>query len=106
MNLRLALDRALANKEALLVALDRPDVPLHTNSTENEIRIMVTRRKISSGTRSDAGRNARDTFLGLYKTCRKLKISFWQYLGNRLDVQDAPSIAFLPEIIARHAQAP
>ncbi len=101
-----ALDRALANKEALLVALDRPDVPLHTNSTETEIRIMVTRRKISGGTRSDAGRTARDTFLGLNKTCRKLKISFWQYLGDRLDVPDAPSIDFLPEIIARRAQAP
>ncbi len=101
-----ALDRALVNKEALLVALDRPDVPLHTNTTENDFRAMVTRRKISSGTRSDAGRHARDTFLGLYKTCRKLGISFWQYLGDRLNVPEAPSIPFLPEIIARRAQAP
>ncbi len=101
-----ALERTLAKKEALLVALDRPDVPLHTNATETEIRAMVTRRKISGGTRSDAGRDARDTFIGLYKTCRKLDVSFWQYLGDRLEAPDAPSIDRLSEIIARRAQPP
>ena len=67
------LDRLLArlhaNKDALLVALERPDIPLHTNRSENDIRCQVTKRKISGGTRSDAGRDARDAFLGLMKTC-------------------------------------
>ncbi len=44
----------------------------------------VTRRKISGGTRSEAGRRARDTFVGLKKTCRKLGISFWHFLISRL----------------------
>ena len=101
------LDRLLArlhaNKDALLVALERPDIPLHTNRSENDIRCQVTKRKISGGTRSDAGRDARDAFLGLMKTCDKLGVSFWDYLGSRLMVADAPIIPALPNVIRQRA---
>jgi hypothetical protein len=40
--------------------LDRPEIPLHTNGAENDVRWQVTRRKLSDGTRSDAGRDCRD----------------------------------------------
>jgi hypothetical protein len=76
--------RLHANKAELLMALDRPEIPLHTNSAENAIRCQVTKRKISGGTRSDLGRNCRDAFLGLAKTCARLGIAFWEYLGARL----------------------
>ncbi|MER8760580.1 transposase [Mesorhizobium sp. M0976] len=56
--------------------LERPDIPLHTNGSENDIRSVVTRRKISSGSHSDQGRAARDAVLGMMKTRRKLGISF------------------------------
>ena len=82
------LDRLLArlhaNKAELLRVLDRPEIPLHTNGSENDIRCYVTRRKVSAGTRSDVGRDSRDAFLGLTKTCDKLGIPFWDYLGSRL----------------------
>jgi hypothetical protein len=97
------LDRLLArlhaNKNELLVALERPDIPLHTNGSENDIRCQVTRRKISAGTRSDAGRDCRDGFLGLMKTCDKLDVGFWDYLGSRLKVPDAPRVPPLPDLI-------
>jgi hypothetical protein len=64
--------------------LDRPDIPLHTNGSENAVRSFVTKRRISGETRSAAGKQARDTFLSLLKTCSKLAISFWDYLGARL----------------------
>jgi Transposase IS66 family len=74
------LDRLLArlnaNKPELLMVLDRPEIPLHTNGSENDIRCHVTRRKVSAGTRSDIGRDCRDAFLGLAKTCAKLEIAF------------------------------
>jgi hypothetical protein len=57
------LERLLANKRALLMVLDRPDPPLHTNGSENVIRCQVTKRKISGGTRSDIGRDCRDAKL-------------------------------------------
>jgi hypothetical protein len=44
----------------------------------------VTRRKVSGGTRSDVGRDCRNAFLGLAKTCAKLAVAFWDYLGSRL----------------------
>jgi Transposase IS66 family len=101
----LALDRLLArlyaNKEELLRVLDYPMIPLHTNGSENDVRAEVTRRKVSAGTRSDSGRDCRDTFLGLMKTCQKLSISFWDYLGDRLKVPGAPSIPSLAELVAQ-----
>jgi hypothetical protein len=84
------------------VVLDRPEVPLHTNGSETDIRDYVKKRKISGGTRSDEGRRCRDTFASLKKTCRKLDISFWHYLTNRLDIGDH-TIAPLPGIIIERA---
>lgn len=72
------------HKVELLQVLDCPEFPLHNNAAETDIREYVTRRKISGGTRSELGRTARDTFVGLKKTCRKLGISFWNYLRSRL----------------------
>jgi hypothetical protein len=84
------LDRLLArlhaNKDELLMVLDRPEIPLHTNGSENDIRCYVTRRKVSAGTRSDIGRDCRDAFLSLAKTCDKLGIAVWEYLGSRCKV--------------------
>jgi hypothetical protein len=80
------LKRLHVNKAELLMVLDRPEIPLHTNDSENDIRCYVTRRKVSAGTRSDVGRDCRDAFLGLAKTCDKLGIAVWDYLGSRLKV--------------------
>jgi Transposase IS66 family len=93
------LKRLLALKADLLTVLDRPDVPLHTNGSESDIRTHVTRRKVSGGTRSDAGRDCRDAFLGLMKTCAKHAIRFWDYLGARLGVNGAASVPLLPDLI-------
>ena len=99
------LDRLLArlhaNKGELLMVLDRPEIPLHTNGSENDIRCQVTKRKVSGGTRSDTGRDCRDAFLGLAKTCAKLKIAFWDYLGSRIKTPNHPDIPYLPQLI-RH----
>ncbi len=72
------------NKQGLLMVLKRPEIPLHNNESENAIRVYVTKRKVQGGTRSDDGRQCRDTFVSLIKTCRKLKISFRDYLMDRM----------------------
>jgi len=82
--LNLALRRMHRNKAELLLALERPDIPLHNNLSERDIRDYVKKRKISGSTRSDEGRRCRDTFASLKKTCRKLGISFWEYLNDRV----------------------
>jgi hypothetical protein len=100
-----ALDRLLArlhaNRRELLMVLDRPEIPLHTNGSENDVRCQVTKRKVSGGTRSDAGRDCRDAFLSLSKTCAKLGIAFWDYLGARLAVPNQPDVPALPQLITQ-----
>ena len=82
----------------MLRVLDRPEIPLNANASENDIRAFVTKRKISGGTVSDNGRDARDVLLGLAKTCKKLKICFFDYLGARLAIP-GPSIPNLPNLV-------
>jgi hypothetical protein len=43
------------------------------------------------------GRQCRDTFISLKKTCRKLGISFWQYLIDRVSLTN--TIPPLPTIM-------
>jgi hypothetical protein len=97
------LDRLLARlhdrKEELLLVLDRPEIPLHTNGSENDIRCHVTKRKVSGGTWSETGRDARDACLGLMKTCQKLGLSFFDYLGHRLRVPNAPLVPPLADLV-------
>jgi hypothetical protein len=95
------LKRIHANKTELLLVLERPDIPLHTNGSEGDIRDYVKKRKVSGGTRSDLGRQCRDTFISLKKTCRKQKVSFWQYLLDRL--KQTNEIPWLPDLIADSA---
>jgi hypothetical protein len=93
------LKRLHANKDELLRVLKRPEIPLNTNASENDIRACVTKRKVSGGTVSENGRIARDVMLGLAKTCAKLKISFFDYLGARLRIP-GPHVPLLAELIA------
>lgn len=79
-----ALSRFHQDKADLLRVLERPELPLHNNLSESDIREYVKKRKISGSTRSDEGRRCRDTFASLKKTCRKHGVSFWRYLKDRL----------------------
>jgi hypothetical protein len=85
----------------LLRVLERPEVPLHNNGAESDIREYVKKRKISGSTRSDEGRRCRDTFASLKKTCRKLGVRFWDYLLDRLC--GLRKIPRLPDLIRQRA---
>jgi len=95
------LERLHSNKAELLLVLERPDIPLHNNASERDIREYVKKRKISGSTRSHSGRRCRDTFSSLKKTCRKLGLSFWQFLNDRLGGTGA--IPPVPELVRRRA---
>lgn len=90
------------HKADLLRVLERPEVPSHNNGSESIIRGYVKTRKISGSTRSEAGRRCRDTFASLKKTCRKLGVSFWAYLSDR--VRGLGQIPQLAEVIRQKAQ--
>lgn len=95
------LKRIHRNKAELLLVLERHDIPLHTNGSEGDIRDYVKKRKVSGGTRSDTGRRCRDTFASLKKTCRKLGVSFWGYLTDRIArINEIPPLGELVKLKA------
>jgi hypothetical protein len=102
--LNAALKRINNNKSELLLVLERPDIPLHNNGAENAIREYVKKRKISGSTRSESGRRCRDTFTSLKKTCRKLGVSFWQYLKDR--IENTGVIPDLSDLVRQHSLNP
>jgi hypothetical protein len=89
------------HKADLLRVLERPEIPLHNNGAESDIREYVKKRKISGSTRSDEGRRCRDTFASLKKTCRKLGVCFWDYLLDR--VRGLGKIPLLADLIRQRA---
>jgi len=89
------------NQHELLRVLEFPDLPLHNNLSERDIRDYVKKRKISGSTRSENGRRCRDTFASLKKTCRKHGISFWNYLLDR--ISGAGVLPSMAEIIQNSA---
>jgi len=102
--LKEALKRLANIKELLLWVLERPEVALHNNLSENDIREHVIHRKISGSTRSEDGLHCRDTFISLSKTCMKQGISFWDYLMDRQHAREqVPQLAIQ---IATNAQPP
>jgi hypothetical protein len=96
------LENTRSRREGLLLVLKYPFLPLHNNDSERDIREYVKRRKISGSTRSEAGRQARDTFTSLKKTCMKLGVSFYDYLKDRTAKTNA--IPRLKNLIAQKSQ--
>jgi hypothetical protein len=93
LNIRLAL--TLKKKSELLVVLDYPEVPLHNNLSENGVREMVLKRKISGGVETEAGRIAWENNMSIVATCKKLGICFYEFmvgLFSKKDVIDLPAL--------------
>jgi hypothetical protein len=92
--LNIELAHLFLMKTTLLKCLDRPEVPLHNNQSESDIREYVKRRKISGCTKSDDGRDAVDIFLSLKKTCQRHDISFMEFLNDRLqNINKIPALS-------------
>ena len=104
-----ALDERIAKtkakKDSLLLVLEYPEIPLHNNSAELAARKRVRRRKISFGTRSEDGTKAWDTFATLEATAKKLDVSFYEYIYDRVSgAYKMPGLADLIPARAEHLQ--
>jgi hypothetical protein len=101
-----ALDERIAKtkakKESMLMVLEHPEIPLHNNSAELAARKQVRRRKISFGTRSEDGTKAWDTFATLEATAKKLDVSFYEYIYDR--VSTAYRMPSLADLISTRAE--
>ena len=71
-------------KSELLMALKHPEVPLHNNESELGARAQVRRRDVSLHTMTEDGTKANDTFLTIVWTAKKLGVSAYDYIYDRV----------------------
>lgn len=95
-----ALDERIAKSRAkkgpLLMVLDHPEIPLHNNPAELGARSRVRKRDVSFGPRTEDGKQAWDTFMTLGETAKKLGVSFYDYIHDRVSgAYEMPSLADL-----------
>lgn len=74
----------LSKISELLLVLEHPELPLHNNPAELAARTIVQRRNISYATQTCEGTKAMDVFMSLVATTRKLGISFFEYMHDRI----------------------
>jgi hypothetical protein len=91
-----------AKKDALLMVLKHPEIPLHNNPAELAARRRVRKRDVSFGPRTEEGKQAWDTFMTLADTAKKLGVSFYRYVYDR--VSQANQIPKLADLIAERAK--
>ena len=84
------------------MVLKRPETPLRNNPAESEVRRRARKCDVSFGPRTEGGKKAWDTFLSLAATTKKLGVSFYKYIRDR--VSDANEILQLPDLIAQQAE--
>lgn len=85
-------------KEDLLRVLGHPELPLTNNPAELGARGRVRKREVSFGARGAAGVRAWDTFQTLCATARKLGISFYGWVHDRMsEGQEMPELSAVIE---------
>lgn len=86
--------RTRSKREQLLTVLSVPAVPLHNNASELGARVSARRRDVSLHSRSERGVRAMDISTTLVQTTKKLGISSYAYLRDRIaKTSELPSIA-------------
>ena len=91
-----------AKKDALLMVLKHPELPLHNNPAELAARRLVRKRDVSFGPRTEQGKQAWDTFMTLADTAKKLGVSFYHYIFDR--VSQANRLPKLADLITERAK--
>ena len=89
-------------KECLLMVLRHPEIPLHNNPAELGARARVRQRDVSFGPRTEDGARAWDTFGTLAATARKLGVSFYHYIHDR--VSGAYRMSSLASLVEEQGQ--
>jgi len=76
------------------MALKHPEVPLHNNESELGARAQVRKRDVSLHTMTEDGTKANDTFLTIVETAKKLGVSAYAYIHDRVSKRFCmPSLA-------------
>jgi len=94
--------KSQAKKSNLLLVLKHPELPLHNNPAELGARQRVRKRDVSFGPRTQDGVRAWDTFATLAATTKKLGLSFYCYIFDR--ISEAHQIVPLAHLVENAAK--
>ena len=87
------------------MVLKHPEIPLHNNPAELDARRRARKRDVSFGPRTDDGKKAWDTFISLAATTKKLGVSFYHYIHDRVSgINEIPQLADLITQQAKQSQ--
>lgn len=95
------IEKTKFKKASLLLVLDHPEIPLHNNPAELGARQRVRKRDVSFGPRTPDGAKAWDTFMTLTATAKKLGVSIYHYIQDR--VSGAHEMLDLADTITQRA---
>jgi hypothetical protein len=91
-----------AKKDALLLVLKFPELPLHNNDMELGARVIARKRDVSLHTMTAEGTKANDTFLTIIETCKKLGVNPYDYILDR--IQKKYQLTPLAQLISEKCQ--
>jgi len=95
------IEKTRNKKEELLKVLKYPWLPLHNNDSELGARVEKRRQDVSLHTISQAGTTAKDAFLTIVQTAKKLGVNAFEYINDR--VSRKFSMPALSDLIAENA---
>ncbi len=78
------IEKTRNKKEALLQVLKYPLLPLHNNDSELGARVEKRRQDVSLQTKSTKGTKAKDSFLTVTQTAKKLGVNAYKYIYDRI----------------------
>jgi hypothetical protein len=96
------MEKTRLKKASLLLVLEHPEIPLHNNPAELGARQRVRKRDVSFGPQTADGARAWDTFQTLTGTAKKLGVSIYHYIRDR--VAQAYKLPSLADLITERAQ--
>ncbi len=90
------IEKTRSKKEELLLVLKHPSLPLHNNDSELGAMVEKRRQDVSLQTKSDEGTKAKDSFLTITQTAKKLGVNAYKYIYDRISKTfSMPSLADL-----------
>jgi hypothetical protein len=95
------IEKTRNKKEELLMVLKYPWLPLHNNDSELGARVEKRRQDVSLHTMSEAGTIAKDAFLTITQTAKKLGVNAFKYINDR--VSKNFSMPALSDLIVENA---
>ena len=78
------IEKTRNKKKELLLVLKHPCLPLHNNDSELGARVEKRRQDVSLHTISKAGTTAKDSFLTIVQTAKKLGVNSFDYIRDRV----------------------